>query len=97
MNSVIKSNKPERPPGSEGNFYQKSDNRIGSGMNERIQRLRQQSVDAEHTFTIERALLETAYYKENFGKYSIPVLRALVYMDLCQKKTLYLGDVEKRL
>jgi trans-4-hydroxy-L-proline dehydratase len=94
MNNVINSKKPERQPESEGNFYQKSDNRIGPGMNERIQRLRQQSVDAEHTLTIERALLETAYYKKNFGKYSIPVLRALVYMDLCQKKTLYLGDDE---
>ena len=37
---------------------------------------------------------ETAFYKENFGKYSMPVLRALNFLDHCRKKTLYLGPDE---
>jgi pyruvate-formate lyase len=94
MNTVVKFNKTEIEPNLEGNFYQESRNKIGPGMNERIQRLRKQSVEAEHTLTIERALLETAFYKENYGKYSIPVLRAKTFLDLCQKKELYLGEDE---
>ncbi len=39
-------------------------------------------------------LHETAFYKENYGKYSIPVLRALNFLDHCQKKTIYLGEGE---
>jgi formate C-acetyltransferase len=67
---------------------------IGPGMNERIQRLRKVSVDAEHTLSIERALIETEFYKENSGKYAIPVLRALTFLEICRRKTLYLGDDE---
>ncbi|MBT7602858.1 MAG: formate C-acetyltransferase/glycerol dehydratase family glycyl radical enzyme, partial [Anaerolineae bacterium] len=63
-------------------------------MNPRIQRLRKLSVETEPTISIERALHETAFYKENYGKYSIPVLRALTFLDHCQKKTLYLADDE---
>ncbi|OEU71809.1 MAG: glycyl radical enzyme [Desulfuromonadales bacterium C00003093] len=67
---------------------------MGPGMNERIQRLRKLSVEAEPSLSIERALHETAFYQENYGKYSIPVLRALNFLDHCRKKTLYLGDDE---
>ncbi|MBE0577048.1 MAG: glycyl radical protein [Desulfuromonadales bacterium] len=63
-------------------------------MNARIQRLRKLSVETEPSLSIERALHETAFYKENYGKYSIPVLRALNFLDHCQKKTLYIGDDE---
>ncbi|MCK4621154.1 MAG: glycyl radical protein [Desulfuromonadales bacterium] len=63
-------------------------------MNERIQRLRKLSVEAEPSLSIERALHETTFYQENYGKYSIPVLRALNFLDHCRKKTLYLGDDE---
>lgn len=94
MNQVAMLKKPERKPNSEGNFYQNSSGAIGPGMNDRIQRLRKQSVEAEHTLSIERALLETAFYKENYGKYSIPELRARVFLDLCQKKEIYLGEDE---
>ena len=38
------------------------------GMNARIKRLREESVTTPATLTIERALLETAFYKENYGK-----------------------------
>ncbi len=69
-------------------------NKIGSGMNPRIQRLRKLSFDAEPSISIERALHQTAYYKKNYGKHSIPVLRALTFLDHCLRKTLYLSDYE---
>lgn len=64
------------------------------GMNPRIQRLRKLSVDTEPSLSIERALHETAFYRENYGKYSIPVLRALNFYDHCSKKTIYIGNDE---
>jgi len=85
---------PLRPATSEGNFYQPKTNPIGPGMNERIQKLRKLSIEAEPSLSIERALHETAFYKENFGKMSIPVLRAANYLDHCQKKVLYIGEGE---
>ncbi len=85
---------PLRPATSEGNYYQPKTNPIGPGMNERIQKLRKLSVEAEPSLSIERALHETAFYKENFGKMSIPVLRAANYLDHCQKKAIYIGEGE---
>jgi len=85
---------PARPARAEGNFYTKSKNKIGPGMNERIQKLRKESFEAEPTLSIERALIETRFYKENYGKYSIPVLRALNFLEICKKKTIYIGDGE---
>ena len=91
---TIKDPAPERPAGAEGNFYTPLASTIGPGMNPRIQRLRKLSVEAEPTIAIERALHETAFYKENYGKYSIPVLRAMNFFDHCQKKIIYIGDDE---
>src|SRR6056297_2453724 len=85
---------PERRPAAEGNFYSERGNRLGPGMNERIQRLRKQSVETEPSLSIERALHETAFYQENDGKYSIPVLRAKNFLDHCEKKTIYIGADE---
>ena len=85
---------PERKASAEGNFYPEKPSDIGPGMNARIQRLRKLSVETEPSLSIERALHETAFYQENFGKHSIPVLRALNFLDHCQKKTLYIGDGE---
>ncbi len=85
---------PQRKAAAEGNFYPELNSSIGPGMNPRIQRLRKLSVEAEPSLSIERALHETAFYRENYGKYSIPVLRALNFLDHCQKKTLYLGADE---
>jgi formate C-acetyltransferase len=85
---------PLRQAASEGNFYEPKNNPIGPGMNERIQKLRKMSVEAEPSLSIERALHETAFYKENFGKMSIPVLRAANYLDHCQKKAIYIGEGE---
>jgi trans-4-hydroxy-L-proline dehydratase len=85
---------PERAPASEGNFYKQKNNPVGPGMNGRIQRLRKLSVDTEPSLSIERALHETAFYKENFGKLSIPVLRAANFLDHCSKKAIYIGEDE---
>ncbi|MBQ3743438.1 MAG: glycyl radical protein [Bacteroidales bacterium] len=63
-------------------------------MNDRIRRLRQQSVETPATLTIERALIETAFYKENYGKYPVPVLRAKNFYEICAKKAIYIGDDE---
>jgi formate C-acetyltransferase len=85
---------PERPVTAEGNFYEEKKNKIGPGMNERIQKLRKLSFETEPSLSIERSLQETAFYRENFGKYSIPVLRAMNFLDHCVKKTIYLGEGE---
>jgi formate C-acetyltransferase len=63
-------------------------------MNARIERLRRESFEARPSISIERALLETEFYKENNGKYSPPVLRARFFHDLCEKKTIYIGADE---
>lgn len=64
------------------------------GMNERIQKLREISVTTPVHIDLERAKIETDFYKENDGRYSIPVMRAMVLKEYFSKKTLYLGDGE---
>lgn len=64
------------------------------GMNDRIKRLHQQSLDTPTTLTIERALIETDFYKENYGKYSLPVLRAKNFYEICKRRTIYIGEDE---
>ena len=63
-------------------------------MNDRISRLREQSFNAQPCVSAERALLVTEFYKENGEKFSVPVLRALNFKNLCEKKTIYIGDDE---
>ena len=63
-------------------------------MTPRVDRLRQKSFEAQPGISVERAVLVTQFYKENYGKHSIPVLRALNFKNLCQKKTIYLGNDE---
>ena len=64
------------------------------GMNDRIKRLRQQNFDTPTTLSIERALIETEFYKENYGTMPIAMLRARNFYEICKKKTLYIGDDE---
>lgn len=64
------------------------------GMNDRIKRLRQQSMDTAPTLTIERALIETAFYKENYGKMPNCILRARNFYEICAKRTIWIGDDE---
>jgi len=85
---------PGRPAGVEGNFYKKAGNKIGPGMNERIQRLRKLSVETPETLSVERGLITTRFYKENYGKYSEPVMRALNFMEICKQKAIYIGNDE---
>ncbi|MCD8176271.1 MAG: glycyl radical protein [Tannerellaceae bacterium] len=63
-------------------------------MNDRIKQLRKQSVETEPSLSIERALIETNFYKENEGKYPVPVLRALNFLEICKQKTIYIGPGE---
>ena len=64
------------------------------GMNDRIKRLRQETFEAEPSLSIERALIETRFYKENYGKYPIPILRAMNFYEICKQKTIYIGKDE---
>ena len=64
------------------------------GMNDRIKRLRQQNFDTPTTLSIERALIETEFYKTHYGTMPIAVLRARNFYEICKKKTLYIGDDE---
>jgi len=63
-------------------------------MNTRIEKLRKESFNAEPCISIERALLETEFYKENYGRYSMPVMRALTFKPLCEEKTIYIWENE---
>lgn len=83
---------PERGAFTEGNFYENKKEK--PGMNDRIKKLRDESVNTPESISIERALIETAFYKENYGKYSLPVLRALNFMEICKKKEIYIGPYE---
>lgn len=83
---------PQREAKSGSNFDK--NNGQGPGMNERIKQLRKVSVETEPSLSIERALIETEFYKENYGKYSIPVLRAKTFYEICKYKTIYIGDGE---
>ena len=64
------------------------------GMNDRIRRLRQENFDTPTTLSIERALIETAFYKEHYGTMPTPVLRARNFYEICKKKTIYIGSDE---
>ncbi len=64
------------------------------GMNGRIKRLRRQSMDTPATLSIERALIETNFYKKNYGTLPIAVLRAKNFYEICKKKTIYIGQDE---
>ena len=63
-------------------------------MNERIKKLRQQSLDTVPSLSIERALIVTDAYKEYEGKVSIPMLRAYAFKALCERKTVVIYDGE---
>ena len=63
-------------------------------MTDRILRLRQQNMDTPTTLSIERALIETDFYKKNDGTMPIAVMRARNFYEICKKKTLYIGDDE---
>ena len=63
-------------------------------MNERIQRLRDESFYAHPSICIERAVLTTEFYREHDGKLPMPVLRASNFKYICENKSLYMGPEE---
>ena len=63
-------------------------------MNERIEKLRQKSMETVPAISAERARLVTEFYRENLGKHSTPVLRALNFKHLCENKTIFIGQDE---
>ena len=83
----------QRAPKSACNFAPSNEANM-MGMNERIKRLRKESFEAQPSLSIERALIETKFYKENEGKYPIPILRALNFYEICKQKTIYIGKDE---
>ena len=52
---------PQRKAYKEGNFYEHDTSR--PGMNERIRALREESVNTPASLSIERALIQTEFYK----------------------------------
>ncbi|MBO4673014.1 MAG: glycyl radical protein [Bacteroidaceae bacterium] len=82
-----------RAPHSKMNYALQHPENEG-GMNDRVKRLHQQSIDTPTTLTIERALIETAFYKENYGKMPNCILRARNFYEICKKKTIYIGEDE---
>lgn len=93
--TAIKTTKsPERPAGAEGNFYTIKPAKTLPGMNDRIRRLRKLSVETQESLSIERAMISTKFYRENLGKYSEPMMRALNYLEICKQKTIYIGADE---
>jgi len=83
---------PERQSNREGNFY--TTNSAKPGMNDRIRALREESIQTPATLSIERALIETAFYKKYEGRYPVPVMRAMNFMEICDKKQIYIGEQE---
>jgi pyruvate formate-lyase/glycerol dehydratase family glycyl radical enzyme len=63
-------------------------------MNLRTEALRRHSLDTRPSISAERALLVTRFYRDNAGRWSVPVMRARSFLDLCEKKTIHLGEGE---
>jgi len=63
-------------------------------MNERIRKLREQSLNAVPVISYERAKLLTDFYKKENGKYSLPVLRALAFSHILENKELCINEGE---
>jgi len=64
------------------------------GMNERIKKLRAESVNTSAHIDMERTKSMTETYKKYEGSVSTPELRALVLKDYFTTKTLYIGEGE---
>lgn len=63
-------------------------------MNNRVQKLRQQSLDAIPSIDSERAELLTAFYSQNQGLESIPVQRAKAFAYILAHKTIVFNEGE---
>jgi len=63
-------------------------------MNERVTRLRQQSLDAVPVISTERAELMTQFYQQDVGLVSAPVRRAMAFRSLMENKAICINDGE---
>lgn len=63
-------------------------------MNERVAKLRQQSVTAIPSISIERAELVTQVYEKYAGRVSTPVLRALTFKHILENKEISINEGE---
>jgi len=63
-------------------------------MNERVRKLRDISLASRPEISAERALLLTAFYREEEGRHSVPMMRALAFRHLCAHKTIHIGEGE---
>jgi len=64
------------------------------GYTERTKKLRKESLSTQPSVSLERALLETEFYEKYYGSIEMPVLRALNFKNLMEKRKLYIGDGE---
>lgn len=63
-------------------------------MTARTRRLREESLAAVPSISGERAAILTEFYREHLGRHGVPVLRAMSFYALCDRKTLWMGDGE---
>ncbi|MCJ7709095.1 MAG: pyruvate formate lyase family protein, partial [Anaerolineales bacterium] len=63
-------------------------------VNERVDRLRRESLDAKPFVSTERAELMTEYYRQNTDLGSEPMRRAQAFRHLMEHKTVYIGPDE---
>jgi len=64
-------------------------------MNERVARLREQSLQVKPSLSVERALLITEFYRTGIpDRVSVPVSRALAFKYLLEKKTICINEGE---
>jgi len=68
--------------------------RAERGATERVRKLRAQSENSAPAISLERALLVTEVYRQNYGQVSPPLLRALTFKNLMENKTICINDGE---
>ncbi len=63
-------------------------------LNDRVARLRQESLDTHPSISAERAILLTEFYTQLREPVSAPVERALAFRHLMERKAIYIGEGE---
>ncbi|MDO5650251.1 MAG: pyruvate formate lyase family protein, partial [Gallicola sp.] len=61
---------------------------------DRVQRLKEKSVNTKPRICMERAVAVTKAYQEHEGSVSMNVMRALAFKQIMEDKTIYIGDDE---
>ena len=63
-------------------------------MTSRTETLRCRSLEARPSISAERAVLMTGFYREQEGRHSTPMTRALAFRHLCDHQTIHIGPGE---